>query len=268
MTTAQPQSSEEHPLMTHEQYLHRRDELLRIRADSFGAFDKTVLSLATGSLALTITFLEKIGAPYDCATLVLISAAWLAFLLVLLANLISYHFARANMDQKIKALDAKYRKEGETAKADDSPEEIFWQKKATSWCNLVALVLFCVGAVCFMAYVTKIQLKRFDELKSGRMEDGRMAEDQQAPAEGNPKPSADVTKGQVEAPQAAPPIGPKLVTAGQVEAPQAALPNQTGDPASRSGPPQAANPTSPAAEAPQQARPSDAPNAEPQSSDQ
>ena len=91
--------------MDHEEYLKRRDELLNIRTESFNSFDKAVMSLATGSLALTITFLDKIGTPFNRLTFFLIFATWILLFIVILANLLSYMFAKCNMDRKIKELD-------------------------------------------------------------------------------------------------------------------------------------------------------------------
>ena len=62
--------------MTHDEYLKRRDELLKIRTVSLDAFDKAILTLATGSLALSITFLDKIGKPYNVLTSALIFVSW------------------------------------------------------------------------------------------------------------------------------------------------------------------------------------------------
>ncbi|MBN1362167.1 MAG: restriction endonuclease [Sedimentisphaerales bacterium] len=90
--------------MKHDEYLKRRDELLQIRMDSFSSFDKAILSLATGSLALSIAFLDKIGQPFNCFSFVLILFAWIFFFVVILFNLASYLFARQNMDRKIAEL--------------------------------------------------------------------------------------------------------------------------------------------------------------------
>ena len=97
--------------MDHQEYLKRRDELVKIRTDSHDSFDKAVLSLATGSLALSVAFLDKIGAPFSRLTFSLIFATWITLFLVILANLLSYLFAKSNMDQKIQQLDETYRKE-------------------------------------------------------------------------------------------------------------------------------------------------------------
>ncbi len=110
------------------EYLKRRDELLGIRMDSFNSFDKAILTLATGSLALSVTFLEEIGKPFSVVTFGLILGVWIAFLLVIFLNLLSYYFARVNMDKKISDLDQRYRKELENNEPDKNSEPFFLAK--------------------------------------------------------------------------------------------------------------------------------------------
>ncbi len=159
--------------MEHTEYLKRREELIKIRTDSFISFDKAVLSLATGGLALSITFLDKIGSPFSAATYILIFLTWLSFLVVILANLLSYHFAKANMWEKIRELDDKYKQELNQAQpalidppvkpaiaepaVEPETEKQFWQRRATEICNSAAVYVFVAGVVFFTAYVIQIQ---------------------------------------------------------------------------------------------------------------
>ena len=132
--------------MDHQEYLKRRAELLAIREDSFEAFDKSILTISTGCLALSVAFLDKIGKPFNKVTFFLIFASWAAFLMVLVFNLASYLFAKSNMDKKINELDKKYKKELKTKKVDDAPETIYWQNKATRACNNAAFIAFFMCA--------------------------------------------------------------------------------------------------------------------------
>ncbi|WP_319409600.1 hypothetical protein [uncultured Desulfosarcina sp.] len=214
--------------MEHEEYLKRRDELLGIRMDSFSSFDKAILSLATGSLALSITFLEKIGEPFSGLTFALILIAWVAFFLVILFNLASYYFARANMDKKIADLDDRYRKELKTEKPDESPEPTFWQNRATSMCNTIAFVAFCTGVLFFVIYVVNIQARNYRQMQHSLTKEATMADTKKI-----------LTEGKTEAPQAASKTTHKVVLPGDVnthgatEAPQAVL--RPGKPSGGSG---------------------------------
>jgi len=151
--------------MDYPEYLKRRDELAKIRTDSFVAFDKAILSLATGGLALSITFLDKIGAPFDATSFVLISIAWVSYFIVILANLFSYLFAKANMDKKLEELDSNYTKELATHQpTQPAVETQFWQRTATNVCNVIALGAFAFGTLFFLLYIGKIQRHNFSRL--------------------------------------------------------------------------------------------------------
>jgi hypothetical protein len=205
----------------HNDYLKRRDELLSIRMDSFTSFDKAVLSLATGSLALSMTFLEKIGKPFDLLTFRLILLAWVAFFIVIILNLCSYLFARANMDRKIKELDSRYQRELDTGQEDKSREAVFWHNRATRACNTGALLAFGIGVLFFMMYVMKIQAKNYGDLQSNVAEkENNMAnEERQNLGEGKTEAPRAISS---RTPSNAPSTG-KVITHGATEAPQAVL---------------------------------------------
>jgi len=195
--------------MNHDEYLKRRDELVAIRADSFDSFDKHIVTLSTGCLAISITFLDKIGKPFNKATFVLIVASWIAFLVVLLFNLASYLFAKLNMDKKIAEIDKKYKKELETEKEDDAPETFYWQHKVTKFCNNAAFVVFLIGVCTIVIYVSLIQYNNYSIMKEINKETRVMSENKKMQINcgktASPKAvnmPVDVTKGKTEAPQA------------------------------------------------------------------
>jgi len=126
-------------------YLNRRDELINIRESSFEFFDKNVLQLSVGILALSLTFLDKIGRPDTICTLILISASWLSFIGVITSTLCSFYFAEKNMDKKLKELDDNY-------KNGNDKDSCFVWKHLTNFCNRLSLSLFIIGLVFFVLY--------------------------------------------------------------------------------------------------------------------
>jgi len=78
----------------HDEYLKRRDEFLKIRESSQSSFDKSVLNLSTGGLVLTITFLDKIGKPFDLPSYWAIGLTWIFLFLTIFFNVLSYFFAK------------------------------------------------------------------------------------------------------------------------------------------------------------------------------
>ncbi|TKJ37783.1 MAG: hypothetical protein CEE38_06855 [Planctomycetes bacterium B3_Pla] len=208
--------------MNHEEYIKRRAELVAIRDDSFEAFDKSILSLSTGCLVLSITFLDKIGEPFNKVTFFLIFASWAAFLIVLMSNLASYLFAKSNMDRKIDELDNQYRKELKTKKADTTPEKVYWQNKVTRFCNKFAFIVFCIGVFTILTYVSLIQINNYSIMKENHEVSRVMSENKNTP----------LNEGKTEAPKAVPTtVDPgKINTHGKTESPQPVIkPSKPGE---------------------------------------
>ncbi len=210
---------EQEKKMNHEEYLKRRDELLGIRMGSFSSFDKAILSLATGSLALSITFLDRIGKPFDNTTFAMIFLTWISFFLVILFNLASYLFALSNMNRKIAELDCRYKKELDTNKEDTKPEVVFWQNRAISVCNIGAFIAFFAGVLLFVVYIINIQAKNYQEVQSTARKENTM-----------PDGKKNINEGKTESPKAVTqtthkPLtqGDNIVTHGATEVPQAVL---------------------------------------------
>ena len=146
----------------HEEYLQRRSEFLKIRSNSFESFDKTILTLSTGAIALTITFLDKIGKPIDKITFLLIILTWITLIIVILSNLLSFYFAQRNMDKKIIELDNNYKKYlNEQIKYNEIKEKTFWQHKAVLTCNKISLIAFFIGIFFLLTYVSLIQMNNY-----------------------------------------------------------------------------------------------------------
>ena len=208
--------------MEHEEYLKRRDELVKIRDDSMEGFDKTILTLSTGALILSITFLDRIGRPFNPLTFWIITISWVFFGLSLIVNIISFVFARWNMDLKIKDLNERYK-----AKTTENNEKKFWQRKATNICNYLTLICFLTGVILFSIYVITVQKNNLDQVKKTEK---IMSEEKQSP-----KTETDTTvpekdriiEGKTE-PEAAILIDP--LTKAKTEPPQAVAKPQTEKP--------------------------------------
>jgi len=136
-------------------YKERRKDLEKIREDSTESFDKAILQVSTGSLVITITFIDKIGKPYNTLTNIILIAFWAFFLAVIILNIFSYLFAKKNMDFRIDDIDERFKKcpddwvnvaQGKT-----------WYKKAVDFCNYAALCFFLVGVGLFFGYAYMVQ---------------------------------------------------------------------------------------------------------------
>jgi hypothetical protein len=141
-------------------YNERRKDLDTIRANSIDSFDKALLQVSTGALVVTITFIDKIGKPYDEYTHWILIFFWLLFLLVIPIIILGYWLAKKNMDFKIKDLDERY-----DACPDDwqanRKEGISKYKFWTEVCSFSSLGIFFLGALLFFYYAYLVQMNNF-----------------------------------------------------------------------------------------------------------
>lgn len=146
-------------------YEERRSYLNGIRDDSIESFDKTILQVSTGALVITITFIDKIGKPYDLLTNILSILLWSFFLVVILLNIASYRFAVKNMDFKINDLDERYKKSPDDWQS--IPEGFSKYKKTTENCDKFALYFFILGVIIFFSYAVMVQAHNYESLTKG-----------------------------------------------------------------------------------------------------
>ena len=162
-----------------EHYHKRREELLRIRSNSTVSYDKTILQLSTGALAITVAFLEKIGKPYSDVTNLLISVSWIGFLFVIILNLLGFYYARKNMDFKIQDLDDRYKnyKPG----TEWPPEKFSSYRKVTEFCNGATLWLFFGATILFVVYAIMVQNYSYTQaVQNKRMQEVTMSQEKKS----------------------------------------------------------------------------------------
>lgn len=87
-------------------YLEERNQLVVSERETAHQFDKAVLTLAAGALALSIAFIEKVApTPSPCSTYFLIGA-WILFCLSILSTLMSFLTSQAACRQQRDILDS------------------------------------------------------------------------------------------------------------------------------------------------------------------
>ena len=147
------------------EYITQRNLLDRIREESIEEYDKRILTLATGGIILTVTFIDKIGRPFDLVTFILILFVWILFGLVILANIFSFIFAEINSENKIKELDKSYEKQLKTGNYTQSKIKKTKNESLTTFCNRCTLILFLAGTILFCLYIIFIHLNNYNILK-------------------------------------------------------------------------------------------------------
>ena len=131
-------------------YLRHRELLVTGDLQQSLAYDKHILTLASGALGLTRLFVDKIAQKPVCWTFLLLIITWVSFAFSILSTLISYKTSqrayRENCDNwdKFEA--------GKTA-ADEVSDSSSWSK-ATSILNVLSMCLFVVGMFSFIIFAS------------------------------------------------------------------------------------------------------------------
>ncbi len=95
------QTRGEQEKLRYDAYVRHREHLLAGRDEEGRSFDKHILALATGGLALSILFLEKISGPPGRAAVWLLYAAWAFLLLCIVTVLLSFVIGKVAYDKAI-----------------------------------------------------------------------------------------------------------------------------------------------------------------------
>lgn len=115
-------------------YLDERKILIQTNKETSQQFDKYILTLSAGALAISITFLENIVPNPDENTLIYLILGWLVFILSMLATLISFIISQKACDKQIDLLESP---------KDDKNNWSIWTQRL----NILSIICFVGGAI-------------------------------------------------------------------------------------------------------------------------
>ncbi len=92
----------------YESYVKEREALRDSSLEISGRYDKSILFLSGGALALSLTFIEKITPVPAPWTFVLLGAAWLLLILSVVLELYALATSQTAINEQIAILDAEY----------------------------------------------------------------------------------------------------------------------------------------------------------------
>ena len=133
--------------------IEERKTLEKALLDQSGSFDKWVLTLASGALALSLTFIEKIVPHPDTNTINFLIGAWSCFGSSILLTLISFLFSQKACLKNIEIIE-------KLLKKDESPvsNSFTIMTDILNWFSMVAfltgvalLIVFAVNNVSSVA---------------------------------------------------------------------------------------------------------------------
>src|ERR1051325_2843837 len=164
----------------YETYIQDRDALRNDSLEVSGRYDKAVLALAGGALALSVTFLEKI-APHPVPwTFILLALAWLCLIASVLLELYALSTSQTVTNEQIAIADEEYREYllslpdhpaiPEPLRVPKSPDVVErWRNKTrrfNDWSRwLLSIGIFLLCAFCFfnLPYVRDMAAKPINE---------------------------------------------------------------------------------------------------------
>lgn len=129
-------------------YLEERKQLIASERDTAQQFDKAILTLAAGALALSITFINQIAPqpkPYSIYWLII---AWSFFCLSLLSTLISFLTSQAACRKQRAILDEEISKNSKKNNNTEENNAALWTDKL----NKLSIAFFILGVMLLVVF--------------------------------------------------------------------------------------------------------------------
>jgi hypothetical protein len=92
----------------YDSYVKERETLNHSSLEISGRYDKSVLFLSGGALALSVTFIEKIAPSPVAWTFVLLATAWLLLIACVVLELYALATSQTAINEQIRLLDGEY----------------------------------------------------------------------------------------------------------------------------------------------------------------
>ena len=121
-----------------------RNHLVEARQKSFDEFDKTVLTLSGGGLAVSIAFVKDLLGPGTLYLKTFLLSSWFCWVFSLLTVLVSHYLSQLTLDRAIQEIDA-----GARPKRPGGPFRIL-----TLILNALEGLLFVAGLILLIIFVS------------------------------------------------------------------------------------------------------------------
>ena len=142
----------------YEKYSSERVELNRNALEVGGRYDKAVFLLAGGSLALSLTFIEKIAPEPTLTSALFLAASWLFFVTSLILSLLTTSKSQSAIQWQIEQLDTIYKailfpaKDAATETPSPAPEQQNPHVVPIRRLDTAARILLVYGMICLCAF--------------------------------------------------------------------------------------------------------------------
>lgn len=126
-----------------------RDELLKRQLSNTENYDKSILTLSSAGLAISLTFLNSV-IPLDNAEYIwLVIASWVSFLFSVLLSLVAYLVSNAAISKQLDIAEDYY-----VNKLPSAFNKANWLSSLNTWLNYSVGILFGVAISAVVVFVT------------------------------------------------------------------------------------------------------------------
>lgn len=125
-------------------YLEERKQSVSAERDTAQQFDKAILTLAAGALALSLTFINQVAPHPKSNSIFFLVSAWSLFCISLCLTLISFLTSQAACRRYREILDA------DILEKSDNSENI--PARWTNWLNYLSISFFILGIVFLIIF--------------------------------------------------------------------------------------------------------------------
>jgi len=153
-------------------YLDERRALIQAEKTGSQQFDKAILTLAAGALAISLTFVQNLAPHPEKWTIWFLSISWVAFILSILSTLCSFLTSQSAFRKQVKIIEKRLLPSVENLKGNsDSAKGSFDNNnpmaKWTKRLNISSIICFILGIV-FLATFSIINIVKLEENKMAK----------------------------------------------------------------------------------------------------
>ena len=139
------------------EYSAQRDAMHGASLEAAGRYDRAVLTITTGALAVSLAFLDKVVQHPASSTIPILIGAWIFLIAALIAQLLALSSSQKACQRQIEILDAEYKRylytddPAEAVRTDRSQDSNPFSKR-TRRCSVIALCGLIGGIILLMLF--------------------------------------------------------------------------------------------------------------------
>tara|TARA_R110001583_G_scaffold125603_1_gene277153 strand:+ start:5828 stop:6262 length:435 start_codon:yes stop_codon:yes gene_type:complete len=130
-----------------QQWKEYRLSLLEEKGKSDDDFEKYITFIASGSLGLTLTFIDKISPLKESIFIWVIVLGWFSLAATLFVNLLSHYISSANNTKAIQDID-------DDLNYEELVDNIDKRNKFVSRLNIISIISLGFGITCILIFTT------------------------------------------------------------------------------------------------------------------